>query len=90
MTHMDGKKRRGKNIPWHVKERAYVLVTKDGHSYRDVAHILDVKDAGTVYKWVEAVSRDKASQAPPEKRSTITSRSQTGSQLATTCGSRTA
>lgn len=67
MTHMDGKKARGKNVPWHVKERAYVLVTKDNHSYRDVAEILGVRDAALIYRWVEAVSRDRASLPIAEK-----------------------
>lgn len=61
------KKTRGKNIPWHVKERAYTLVTKDGHSYRDVAHILDVKDAALVFRWCKIVSQDKGMTAPKEK-----------------------
>lgn len=64
---MDGKKARGKNVPWHVKERAYVLVTKDNHSYRDVAEILGVRDSSLIYRWVEAVSRDRASMPLAEK-----------------------
>lgn len=54
------KRVRGKNYPRQMKERAYTLVTKDGHSYRDVAEILGIPDSSIVYRFCQQISREAA------------------------------
>ena len=55
-------KTRGKAIPREIKERAYQLVAVDGLSYREVASIVGINDASSVFAWVKAMEREKAIQ----------------------------
>lgn len=62
------KRTRGKNHPRQLKERAYTLVTKDGHSYREVAEILGITDAAIIYRFCQQIQRDNAIMPIPEKK----------------------
>jgi len=52
-------KTRGKAIPREIKERAFQLVAVDGLSYREVAGIVGINDASSVFAWVKAIEREK-------------------------------